>query len=925
MTAIQPAINRLPLDNVRNPRYSAEIDPGDEQTNELKIQEDHHHGPPDLKEDAIHTLQNGTVPAHVHHRNDTTKDDAAEAYQSPPPSPSKRTGHRSVSPSHRKHEQFKRTSVTTTPEDGDASFQTFDNRLRGMVSSPETLALTAASPIPPILSLEEKMPVPLSASPLEASSKRLRAPIDSPMNPNKQEQDTRRTRNLTINTDLPLPANSRPGKPQRALSTPATSRVVSSPKKADTNHLKLEHLKPRQPVNSTRPMASPMPSSFPLPPLSIPTYLQLELSSQRPSHSYIHRSAQSDFPYESSRVKIERLLNFLLLPLHLEGVLWFGVLACLDSWLYTFTILPLRVLKSIYILGQSWVTNLTKEIQFVASFIYSGSGRMWQRRLSTSVSSRRVSTAEPLAPASGPGPKQQISRSIKHHRRTKSVPSMLLPDDKADMLKGSLIIFTSFLLLQFDASKMYHWVRGQAAIKLYVIYNILEVCDRLFSAIGQDVLECLFSREALERKPDGHSKVLRPLWLFIVALIYTAIHSTALFYQVITLNVAVNSYSNALITLLLSNQFVEIKSTVFKKFEKENLFQVTCADIVERFQLWHMLVIIAARNIVETGGLSQGFSWLGLGSNSLAAPPFVNSTTPLTAATPPKTASSILPLSFTIVPDIVHSISSYVPTVSHVIGPFLIVLGSEMLVDWLKHAYITKFNNTRPVIYDRFLDVLAKDYYTNAFGDQNLTKRLGLPVIPLSCLLIRASVQIYQMFVAAWGPLAPASSSTSLASIHEQYTSSLGPSPTSTVASISWKVDELLGGLPSAVVNSDVSAKFTILLILLLMFFVLLAFKLVLGMLLLSFARARYRSMKERERNPIYHLEGGRRVGGWGVVEVDHDKRRWIYEDDPDGLHDLQEREDKERLKREKDREKGVGVEAFDKVKRYEMVAKRIW
>lgn len=49
-----------------------------------------------------------------------------------------------------------------------------------------------------------------------------------------------------------------------------------------------------------------------------------------------------------------------------------------------------------------------------------------------------------------------------------------------------------------------------------------------------------------------------------------------------TLNVAINSYSNALLTLLLSNQFVEIKGSVFKKFEKENLFQLTCAGMVFR-------------------------------------------------------------------------------------------------------------------------------------------------------------------------------------------------------------------------------------------------------------------------------------------------------------------------------------------------------
>ena len=46
-------------------------------------------------------------------------------------------------------------------------------------------------------------------------------------------------------------------------------------------------------------------------------------------------------------------------------------------------------------------------------------------------------------------------------------------------------------------------------------------------------------------------------------------------------------------------------------------------------------------------------------------------------------------------------------------GPFLLVLGTEMLVDWLKHAYVTKFNNVKPNIYGRFLDVLAKDYYSN--------------------------------------------------------------------------------------------------------------------------------------------------------------------------------------------------------------------
>ncbi|KIW45402.1 uncharacterized protein PV06_03796 [Exophiala oligosperma] len=816
-------------------------------------------------------------------------------------------------------------------------------KLQDLTASPESLPLRA---IDSTAQHHKARPSPLPSAQLsDVFTDEGPAPavaIRSPLLPSADMGDSRRPRHLTIETGgrqrhPEITPSPRPGLLQRAISTPGSIRSPQSPQKGERvrptlvvpdGSSRTEGADGRRYSSSGRPLPSPMPTSIPLPPLSLPTYLQLELSSQRPSQLYIHRSAASDFPYESSRAKIERLMNFLLLPPHLEGVLWFGILACLDSWLYIFTILPLRLLKSIYILVQSWTINLTTEVHFVSSFVYQGTGRMWKRRRSSIPpnTGRKVSEPSATEPRSTQNASLQTRRQNRHHRRTKSVPSALLPDDKADLLRGLLILTTCTVLLRLDASRMYHWVRGQAAIKLYVIYNILEVCDRLFSAIGQDVLECLFSREALERKPDGHSKILRPFWLFVLALVYTVIHSVALFYQVITLNVAVNSYSNALITLLMSNQFVEIKGTVFKKFEKENLFQLTCADVVERFQLWHMLVIIAARNIVETGGLSSGLSALmNAASATASAPSASNSSLPLTGAVPPRSASSILPSSFTLLPAVVNSITSYAPAVSQVLGPFFVVLGSEMLVDWLKHAYINKFNNTRPAIYDRFLDVLAKDYYTNAFGDQNLTKRLGLPVIPLSCLFIRASVQTYQMFMAAWVPSTAPSSSTSLASIYEDYSAARSSLPLSTSATISRTVDDIIRSIPTVITKSSIVTHMTTVLMFLLLFLILLACKLVLGMVLLAFARSRYHSMKSREKNTVHHVEGGRRVGGWGVVEVDEDKRRWIYEDDAAGLRALREKEERDKNKQQKEKERGHGVDAFDKVKRYEMVAKRIW
>lgn len=462
---------------------------------------------------------------------------------------------------------------------------------------------------------------------------------------------------------------------------------------------------------------------IPLPPMSLPMHLQLELAAQRPSPLYIHQPYAHDMPYESNVVKFERLKNVLLLPPFLERTLNFGALACLDAWLYNFTILPMRFILAAAVLIRWWAYVVGKEVMWLIDYVWNGLGRLWRRGCaggmqppsdvsedersrsnSRSQSRPRGMSGEIASPVgvfdlrsngttSKPMPNHAQPRSgVFRHRRTKSMPSNLSAFHKADLLQGAVIICSSMALMTLDASRMYHFIRAQSAIKLYVIYNILEVGDRLLSALGQDILECLFSTETLSRNASGRSKVLLPLGMFLLALAYCCLHSIALYYQVITLNVAVNSYSNALLTLLLSNQFVEIKSTVFKRFEKDNLFQLTCADIVERFQLWIMLLIIGMRNVVEVGGLSIPGAGLDTGfEEGSGAKPLHN--------------SSILPHSFTVLPSWLMS--------GEVLSPFLIVIGSEMLVDSIKHAYVAKFNNIKPRFYSRILDILCKDYYTN--------------------------------------------------------------------------------------------------------------------------------------------------------------------------------------------------------------------
>ena len=54
----------------------------------------------------------------------------------------------------------------------------------------------------------------------------------------------------------------------------------------------------------------------------------------------------------------------------------------------------------------------------------------------------------------------------------------LPPSQKADLLRALLLIVSLLILNPLtDASKIYHAIRGQDTIKLYVIFNALEVCE----------------------------------------------------------------------------------------------------------------------------------------------------------------------------------------------------------------------------------------------------------------------------------------------------------------------------------------------------------------------------------------------------------------------------------------------------------------
>ncbi|KAL0072668.1 hypothetical protein AAF712_000431 [Marasmius tenuissimus] len=407
-------------------------------------------------------------------------------------------------------------------------------------------------------------------------------------------------------------------------------------------------------------LPSPIPSRLPSPAIPVsptsPTFYQGYQHDPPPFSLWDYLREEllaTDFD-SHQELKWERVSNFLSIPLAMEKIIGFGFILCFDSFLYTFTVLPIRFVLAMF-------------------------------RLFLNLFSR---SAPPLPPS-----------------------------QKADILRTLLLVTTIAILNPLtDASKIYHFIRGQDTIKLYVIFNALEIADRLCASIGQDILDCLFSRSTLE--PLSHrvpvtTHTFRPILYFMLALAYNVAHAIVMVYQLIALNVAVNSYDHALLTLLVSNQFVEIKGSVFKKFEKDSLFQITCADIVERFSLALMLTVVAFRNLIELSGSEFDFAEGGF----------------------------VLPKSFGWFRG-----NNVLWTISY---PVLTVMLSEMLVDWFKHAFITKFNHIRPSVYERYTDVLCRDLSSGSavgrrgarkhtYVDQSplVARRLGFASLPLAVLAI---------------------------------------------------------------------------------------------------------------------------------------------------------------------------------------------
>lgn len=62
-----------------------------------------------------------------------------------------------------------------------------------------------------------------------------------------------------------------------------------------------------------------------------------------------------------------------------------------------------------------------------------------------------------------------------------------------DLMRGLFVILGCCSLYLFNMSIVYHYIRGQTMVKLYVLTAMMETLDKLLSSFGQDSMVCMYA------------------------------------------------------------------------------------------------------------------------------------------------------------------------------------------------------------------------------------------------------------------------------------------------------------------------------------------------------------------------------------------------------------------------------------------------
>lgn len=320
----------------------------------------------------------------------------------------------------------------------------------------------------------------------------------------------------------------------------------------------------------------------------------------------------------------DRVYNYLMyVPYQLERLMWIGTLLCLTSFLASLTLVPLRCLRGL-------------------CSVFASRGR----------------------PSCG---------------------CRLLPGHQLyDVVSAILLVSAAACLTLLRPGIIYFWMKDITSefLKIQVLFNALEILDKILSNFGVDVLEALSGTCTLySRRRIGAFQLASDA---AIALLLVTAHAAVLMCEAILFSVAMNSARHALLALLIAANFVELKGQVYKRTDTSKLWALACMDIVERFHLLVVLSFVVAEDVSNSG------SWLPAG------------TTVVECAR---------------------------------------IFGWEIAIDITKHAVLGKFNDIRPGIYREYTRDLCQDLL--AGQSNSVHKLVGFFPLGPAALTIR---MIFSLF-----------------------------------------------------------------------------------------------------------------------------------------------------------------------------------
>ncbi|AFZ79145.1 hypothetical protein BEWA_019910 [Theileria equi strain WA] len=417
------------------------------------------------------------------------------------------------------------------------------------------------------------------------------------------------------------------------------------------------------------------------------------------------------------------LIHMGKLPCYFEKLIFYSVLTCLDSLLFEITFLPIQVCTFSFEYFVSQAINTLSHLTITAAgFAYkelcsffndcffltserlnnadgkstSGNGNVYDKSADEKISkTNRRNCNKPsndrIDHLSG------INLSLYHISNEKKKDKLpLTTSEFCGFVRFFVLVASILIFSNLDTSKLYHNIRGQPFIKLYVIFNMLEICERLCRSFGLDAMDSLMrttirifnilnspsSESSLFMKGvskcesdilstldydisdkykiinvaelDNKSKLsgsykyttkengnllsngdsdmntagymqglkdklrlevpkgdglglsvsntctfntfknwdsgsniyYKFVFLYSLVVLTVSFHSFLHLVRVLSINIAINSSESAMLLLLITNNFAEIKSTVFKKYNYVSLFIIFASDAVERSYLF---------------------------------------------------------------------------------------------------------------------------------------------------------------------------------------------------------------------------------------------------------------------------------------------------------------------------------------------------